>query len=350
MGLFDKLFGKKTQPVPPASDPPVSSPAKACDDIETRVFMNPLASRYRLDHQQTNVTVKTVDYPEFFQQCSGRFVTLDLETTGLDSVENAIAEIAAFRVVDGAVTDSYHQYVNPNQPMQEAARHVNHISDDMLAGQPFIYEILPDLLHFIGSDMIVAHNAVFDIRFLSQACMRYRFRIPMPWFDSMELTIAWPNLPNRQLKSFLDAAGIDNKNAHSAAGDAEALARLMIVTMKKRFHYPLPADFDFGFSNDHFTGTVDKIDNILSGKRFVITGEVENHSRYDLERLITAHGGKCSLKISNATDYLVVGSFKKLPSFYMSAKEIYAEKLISEGGKIQIISPALLFEMMGEAI
>ena len=54
------------------------------------------------------------------------------------------------------------------------------------------------------------------------------------------------------------------------------------------------------------------------------------------------------LKISNATDFLVVGQFKNLPAFYMSAKEVYAEKLISEGGKIKIITPSQLFEMMGE--
>ena len=71
---------------------------------------------------------------------------------------------------------------------------------------------------------------------------------------------------------------------------------------------------------------------------------------YAIEQMINAHGGKCSLKISNATDFLVVGQFKNLPAFYMSAKEVYAEKLISEGGKIKIITPSQLFEMMGEAL
>lgn len=361
MGLFDKLFkrNKPTTPSKPSQsqEPPkcldaasLFSPSDIANKIETAIAKNPYAAEFRLAQQQTNVSMKSMDYLTFYQKANGRFVTLDFETTGLDCVKHEIVEIGAARVVNGQITETYHQYVNPNQPISPAATAVNHITDDMVSDKPFIYEVLPNLLHFIGSDIVVAHNAAFDFRFLAQTCMRRRFRIPMNWFDSLDIEVAWPELPNRKLETFLSAAGIKNNEAHSAIGDAEALAQLMIVTMKKRFNMPLPPDFEFGFSNDHFVGTVEKVDNVLSGKRFVITGEVEGHDRYALEQMINAHGGKCSLKISNATDFLVVGQFKNLPAFYMSAKEVYAEKLISEGGKIKIITPSQLFEMMGEAL
>ncbi len=338
MGLFDKLFKKK------------ESASKPVDIIESRISRNPYSSLYRLPYQETEKNINTLEYIDFYQKSCGRFVALDFETTGLNDVNDKIIEIGAVRVSDGQIIESYQQYVNPGIPVSAGASAVNHITDDMLYDKPYIYEVLPDLLHFIGSDIVVAHNAAFEIRFLAQSCMLYRFKIPDDWFDSMDLKIIWPDLESRKLQSFLSAACIVNKNAHSAIGDAEALANLMIVSMQKPFHIQLPPDFDFGFSNEHFTGTIDKIDNVLSGKRFCLTGEIVGHERLDVEKLIAAHGGKSSLKISNATDYLVRGVFRKLPPFYVSAKEQYAERLISEGGKIQIISPEKLFSMMNEVL
>lgn len=356
MGIFDKLFGKRKpqpssgSPVPPPASAPEKPPLSEYEIAEAKIARNPYAAEFRLASQQTEAHLETLEYIDFFQKANGRFVTLDLETTGLDCIADAIVEIGAVKVEDGRIIDSYHQYVNPDRPISAAASKVNHITDDMLSDKPYIYEVLPDLLHFIGSDVVVAHNAAFDFKFLAQSCMRRRFRIPSLWFDSMDLRLLWPDLNSKKLQAFLDAAGIENSQAHSAAGDSDALARLMIVAMQKKCNVQLPPDFDFGFSVGHFSDPVEKVDNALSGKRFVITGEIVGHERYDVEKLICLHGGKATLKISNATDYLVVGVFRKLPPFYVSAKEVFAEKLISEGGKIKLITPAELFAMMNEVL
>lgn len=372
MGLLSKLFGKKEKeqaeaPVPASSQ---SSPMSSADavssfiqnvnsrvslpaqdeDIESAIAKNPYSSLYRLPSPQTNLELSTLDYLPFYIKSKGRFVALDLETTGLSCDSDRIVEICAVRVEYGRITDTYHQYVNPEIRISSSASSVNHITNDMVCNQPKIYEVLPDLLHFIGSDIIVAHNAAFDIRFLARSCMRYRFIIPLDWFDSMDLQIVWPDLPNHKLQTFLDAAGIENKNAHSALGDAEALARLMIVSMQQPFIAPIPEDIILPFSTGHFSGSVEKIDSSLSGKRFVLTGEIIGHERYDVEELIARHGGKATLKISDATDYLVRGVYQGLPSVYISSKEVYARKLISEGGKIRIISPEELFAMMNEVL
>lgn len=350
MGLLSKLFGKKEKeqaqsPVQSASSISTSniSDAAAC-------FLQSIESPDSSPAPQTSLEITTLDYLPFYIRSGGRFVALDLETTGLSYNTDRIVEICAVRVDDGRITETYHQYVNPEMHISSSASSVNHITDDMVFDKPKIQSVLPDLLQFIGSDIIVAHNAAFDIRFLARSCMRHRFTVPPDWFDSMDLRIVWPDLPDNKLKTFLDAAGIVNNNPHSALGDAEALAQLMIVSMQKPIHAPVPEDIDLGFTTGHFTGSPDKINNILAGKRFVITGEIIGHERYDVEELIVKHGGKATLKISDATDYLVLGVFQKLPPVYVSAKEAYARKLISGGGKIRIISPEELFAMMNEVL
>ena len=314
--------------------------------IASAISSCPGSEKYRLPSLQMETNVSGLSISEFKIESHGEYTALDFETTGLSHVNDAIVEIGAAKVRNGEIVDRYHQYVNPERTMPPEASAVNHITDSMLVGKPKIYELLPSLLAFLGDDIIVCHNAGFDMRFLAQACMRNRFSCPGRSFDSMQLIELYPDLQSRKLSSFLSAAGIVNENEHSAAGDAEALARLMIASMKLPYHITLPSDFDFGYSSGHFTGTVEPIDDKLKGKRFVITGEIESYEREDFEKMIAEHGGKCTLKISSATDYLIRGVFKKLPDDYVSAKEEFALKAIADGWKVKIITPAEFFDML----
>ena len=260
MGIFDKLFGKKQQvskeiPTPerktdtiPGTDiswnsilgglelPKRESPFLrqiTYEEAEQLINNNPLTPKYRRETQQQSTSMHTMEWEDFKEKAKGSFTVLDLETTGLSNLDDEIVEISAVRVRKGEISEIYNQYVFPNIKMPADAQMVNHITDEMLADKPYIFEVLPDLLDFIGSDIIVAHNAAFDFGFIAQACMRNRFKIPRKWFDSMDLKAVWPGLKNKKLQSFLDAAGIENKNAHSATGDAEALALLTIMSLNK---------------------------------------------------------------------------------------------------------------------
>ena len=255
MGLFGKLFGKKNNvqevtteptrtPVPtpvPEPKPVLPDPPKppkehkliTYKEREQMIQDNPLSSLYRREKQQESASMHTMEWDQFKTKCKGRFIALDFETTGLDCESEEIIEISAVRVDKGEIVDSYHTYVDPNKNIPRDAYEINHITDNMVAGKPYIWQVLPDLLDFIGTGYIVAHNAEFDYRFLAMSCMRYRFKIPTKWFDSMDLKELWPKAKNRKLCTILAAAGIENQQAHSASGDAEALAKLVIASMEK---------------------------------------------------------------------------------------------------------------------
>lgn len=94
------------------------------------------------------------------------FVVFDTETTGLTPSRDRIIELAAIRFVDGAPTEMFETFINPEKPISHEATAVNHITDEMVAGAPTISQILPSFESFVGSSPLVAHNLAFDLKFL----------------------------------------------------------------------------------------------------------------------------------------------------------------------------------------
>lgn len=109
----------------------------------------------------------------------GSYVLFDLETTGISCRSDEVIEISALRVRDGGITDSFSSLVNPGWPIPYGASQVNHITDDMVAGEPDMGEILPEFLKFAGEDVLVGHNiARFDLNFLYRDCQRFFGLVP----------------------------------------------------------------------------------------------------------------------------------------------------------------------------
>ena len=101
-------------------------------------------------------------------------VLFDLETTGLSAVNNKIIEIGAVKVVDGAITERFSTFVNPEVPIPYNIEQLTSIKDDMVLDAPRIEEILPKFMKFCEGTVMVAHNAEFDTGFIRKNCERLR--------------------------------------------------------------------------------------------------------------------------------------------------------------------------------
>ena len=203
-------------------------------EVDTAIAAIPGAEKYRLAQTQTEVNFTKLNITEFTSISKSRYIAFDLETTGLDYGSDAIVEIGAVLIENGVITKEYHQMIDPERPMPYEASAVNHITDDMLSGQPKIHQVLPAFLSFVGDDVLVAHNALFDMRFLAQACMVNRLRIPIVFFDTMNLARYWPEAEDKKLISLASAAGIQIDEAHRALSDARAVADLIAATNQRR--------------------------------------------------------------------------------------------------------------------
>ena len=95
------------------------------------------------------------------------YVAFDLETTSGDTRTAGIVEIGAVKVRDGAIVGRFGRLVNPEIPITDGAFRVHGISDAEVAHEPTFKQLLPELLEFIGDDMLVAHNGFsFDFPIL----------------------------------------------------------------------------------------------------------------------------------------------------------------------------------------
>ena len=72
------------------------------------------------------------------------------------------------------------------------------------------------------------------MRFLAQACMVNRLRIPIVFFDTMNLARYWPEAEDKKLISLASASGIQIDEAHRALSDARAVADLIAATNQRR--------------------------------------------------------------------------------------------------------------------
>ena len=98
-----------------------------------------------------------------------REIVLDTETTGLDpNSGHRVVEIGCVELINHLPTDKvFHKYLNPERDMPVEAFNVHGLSEEFLSGQPLFKDVAQDFLDFIGEDILVIHNADFDMKFLN---------------------------------------------------------------------------------------------------------------------------------------------------------------------------------------
>lgn len=98
------------------------------------------------------------------------FVIVDVETTGWTPEEAAITEIGAVRVSGGQVYGQFSCLVNPGTPIPASVAALTGIDDALVAAAPPLHTVLPAFLAFAHDCVLTAHNAPFDLSFLTAAC------------------------------------------------------------------------------------------------------------------------------------------------------------------------------------
>lgn len=164
---------------------------------------------------------------------SATFVVVDLETTGLKPGPAAITEIAAIQVANGRFTAEFHTLVNPGRKVPAAITQLTGITDDMLREQPRIDAVFPQLHAFLGSSVIVAHNADFDLNFLNFDARRL---LSAPLLNPALCTLKLArrllsSLRSRSLDSVAAHLGVSCLNRHRALGDARATAEIFLILL-----------------------------------------------------------------------------------------------------------------------
>jgi DNA polymerase-3 subunit epsilon len=172
-----------------------------------------------------------------------RFVVLDTETTGFNkkggcfSDGHRLLEIACVEVIDDVVTGKYyHTYLNPECDIDDRAVAVHGIQKKDVLGKPKFEDVVESLLQFIGNDVVVIHNAPFDIDFLDKEFSMVKEK-PKRNFSYID-TLQWARSMFPGMGNSLDSlakkfdVGISRGDFHGALIDANILARVFILMLK----------------------------------------------------------------------------------------------------------------------
>ena len=180
----------------------------------------------------------------------GTFIVFDLETTGLNPASEEITEIAAVRVVEGEIRDSFQTYVNPHKPIPAEITELTGISDETVANAPDIDTAVPDFLKWAGEGQypLVAHNAGFDMGFLRTAMGRLSIERELTSIDTLEMSrLMLPHLNKFKLNLLAKELKVGPFEHHRASEDAAVLGRIfvkLLARLRDEMHAVTTADIN----------------------------------------------------------------------------------------------------------
>lgn len=173
------------------------------------------------------------------------FVVFDLETTGLSPWGgDEILEIGAIKIFGHDIDENqtFHTLVNPRRPIPPDATRVNGITNEMVAGAPFIDDVLPRFWDFVGQSWLVAQNAKFDLGFLMKYLVQRRIKRHFEVYDTVVLSRkAFPEENGHNLDRIAKRLGLEYNSSerHRSMGDVKLTAQAFVL-LKDRLGSHLP--------------------------------------------------------------------------------------------------------------
>lgn len=168
---------------------------------------------------------------------AGRWVVVDVESSGLDAIHDSLIAVGALAVVDGQIdlADSFEAILRQDAPSAVGNIEVHGIGGTEQTEGEDPGEALSAFLAFVGKDPLVAFHAPFDSTMLRIAIDRHlgiAFR--RPWLDLADLApLAWPRYASRLsgLDDWLETFSIPMAYRHRAIADCLATAQLLLMVL-----------------------------------------------------------------------------------------------------------------------
>ncbi|MDO5064762.1 MAG: 3'-5' exonuclease [Actinomyces bowdenii] len=159
------------------------------------------------------------------------YAVVDLETTGLSPTTDAIIEIGLVLTdAQGRPEHHWSTLIDPGADTAVGPTRIHGLVAEDLIGAPALGQVADLLVRELAGRAVVAHNARFDLGFLTQALgglglLRRGARVPR--VCTMEWSRHFMDTPSRRLTACCQAAGVAIDRHHSALDDAMAAAGLL---------------------------------------------------------------------------------------------------------------------------
>ena len=210
-------------------------------------------------------------------------IVLDTETTGLSVIEkHRVVEIGCVELNNQIPTGKiFHEYLNPERLVSEAAFKVHGYSNEFLSKQKIFSEIADKFLNFIRDKNLIIHNAPFDLAFLNYELRKAKYPVidKKKVIDTLE--ISRQKFPGSQnsLDALCKRFNIDNskREKHTALIDCQLLKEVYINLIDQK--EPKLNLENSNFIDNKFKNT--KIKNNKKNKVIKISSiELESHKKF----------------------------------------------------------------------
>lgn len=159
------------------------------------------------------------------------YVVVDTETTGgRHGSGDRITEIAAVVVRDGEIVELFETLVNPERSIPYFVSQLTNITWDMVKDKPTFDRVAPEVMRVLEGNVFVAHNMMFDWRFVTSELSRSTGR-KLQGRRLCTVKMArkvLPQLSRRSLDHVARYYGVEIHGRHRAGGDALATAKCML--------------------------------------------------------------------------------------------------------------------------
>ena len=322
-------------------------------------FSMGFSNEYRLEHR--------LDKGRSLVCLPKDYTVIDLETTGLSPRCDEIIELAAIRVRDGEIADSYQRLVKPKEGISDIISSITHITNEMVAEAPPIEDVLSGYIDFIGSDVVVGHNVSFDVNFLFDNCVSIFGNVfTNDYINTVRVAKRLLDLPHYRLSDLCEYFGISRENAHRALADCQMTHELVKKLKEKceeigcdqlQIQWMEEHRCERRYVHHHIDARMiecqipeDEIDKAhpLYGKKVVFTGALVRFKRDAAMQLVANLGGINQNGVTKETDFLVLGNndYCRAIKDGKSSKQKKAEEYMRKGTGISIMDEQTFYDMI----
>ena len=295
------------------------------------------------------------------------FIAIDFETA--NSFRGSPCSIGLAYVSNNKIIDMEHYLIKPKNMYFDYFNVMIHgITKEDVKDSPEWPEVLQLLKNKIENNLIIAHNASFDMSVFRSACDDYKIKYPTFNYHCTRIISKklWPELINYKLKTVSKNIGITFQH-HHADQDAMACAEIALYAIRSKNESSLISflennEMPLGninsdgyiparekkkvYTNENILLNLEKKnieyneDHPFFEKYISFTGTLQSMIRKDAMQIVLDSGGYPENSVNSKTNFLVFGEqdFSKFNDGKLSSKTKKAMELKSNGKDIEILS------------
>ncbi|WP_117169907.1 3'-5' exonuclease [Paraliobacillus sediminis] len=159
------------------------------------------------------------------------FVAIDFETA--NRFRDSACAVGIVVGNENGIIDEFYSLINPQTSFESHNIYVHGITERDVKSAPTFDEVWDTMKDYLDNQIVIAHNASFDMSVLRASLDKSR--LPYPTFDylcSVMLSkLVWPGMPNYKLNTLADLKGI-MLDHHHALADSRAVIELLVQAMQ----------------------------------------------------------------------------------------------------------------------